>query len=89
MKKFVFYLPFRHDFSVNLLLLHIIPLDDQHDFIENGTADFCGIAKMLKEVGFKGIAVLEIKEMAAFACRTVDCFAVDSWYVYGRANRLP
>lgn len=34
-------------------------IDDQHDFIENGTADFRGIAKMLKEVGFKGIASFE------------------------------
>lgn len=35
-------------------------IEDQHGFIENGTADFCGIAKMLKEVGFKGMAVLEM-----------------------------
>lgn len=33
---------------------------DEHDFIEHGTADFRGVAKMLKEVGFQGIATLEM-----------------------------
>ncbi len=33
---------------------------DEHDFIEHGTADFRGIAKMLKKAGFQGIATFEM-----------------------------